>query len=166
MRHAGLLLALLAAAIQLPACAATTGTPGVIQGQSGPITWDIIDMQQVLEENGTRMRWNFVFVFKNTGGGPFDFERVEIASRAGGPVDDLYGGMNTVPYAQHLEPDGELRAQRSEALSCPQCAAGHLPRFFGNGIIIYYTFFGRGGAGGAVRVPIAVRLNSSVGERK
>ena len=165
MRHTGLVLALLAAATQLPACA-TTGNPDELRGRSGAVTWEIVDIRQRLEANGSLMRWDFIVVFKNTGGLPFDFERVEVGSRPGGSVDAIIGGMETVPFAQRLEPDGELRIQQSQSWGCSQCAPGHLPRFLGDGVIAYYTFLGHDSAGGAVRVPIAVRLNSSVGTRQ
>jgi hypothetical protein len=167
MRHAGLILALLAITTQLPACAAGgTGSLGVSRGQSGPVAWEIIDMKQTLEDNGFRMRWNFTIVFKNTASVPFDFERVETGSRAGGPADDIIGGIATVPFAQHLEPDGEMRLTQSESWGCPQCPPGHLSRVFSDGVIVYYAFLGHDGAGGSVRVPIAIRFDSSVGERK
>ena len=126
MRHAGILLALLAAATQLPACA-TTGSPGVMQGQSGPVAWEIADMQQVLEENGFRMRWNFTLVFKNVGGVPFDFERVEVNSRAGGPSDDTIGGMATVAFVHRLEPGAVLKVTESETWGCSQCPRDPYP---------------------------------------
>jgi hypothetical protein len=165
MRHAGLLLALLAAATLLPACA-TTGSPGDTKGQSGPVAWEIVDVGQSLEDNGFRMRWNFTLVFKNTSDIAVDFERVEHGSRAGGPVDDIVGGMATAPFAHRLVPGQELRISQNESWGCSPCAPGRLPRFFSDGIIVYYTLFGHDAAGGSVRVPIALRLNSSVGERK
>jgi hypothetical protein len=164
MRHAGLLLALLAAATQLPACA-TTGSPDARKGQSGSVNWEIVDIKQTLTENGYRMRWDFTVVLRNTGDIAVNFERVEKATRAGGSVDSISGGMSTVPYKHRLEPAGELRVRQGESWGCSPCAPGHLPRFFSDGIIVYYTLFGRDAAGSDVRVPIALRLNSSVGER-
>jgi hypothetical protein len=136
MRHAGILLALLAAATQLPACA-TTGSPGVMQGQPGPVAWEIADVQRVLEENGFRMRWNFTLVFKNVGGVPFDFERVEVNSRAGGPSDDTIGGMATVAFVHRLEPGAVLKVTESETWGCSQCPPGRLSRVFSDGVIVY-----------------------------
>jgi hypothetical protein len=165
MRHAGIIIpALLAAATQLPACA-TTGSPDARKGQSGPVAWEIVDVQQRLEKNGSEMRWDYTLALQNLGDSAIDFERMEIASRAGGS-GDLYGGMETTPFTRQLAPRGELKINRSNTLNCRQCAPGHLPRLFSDGIILYYTFYGHDGAGGAVRVPVALRLNSSVGERK
>ena len=165
MRHAGLLLALLVTATHLPACA-TTASPGALKGQSGPVAWEILDIQQALEDNGFRMRWDFIIVLKNTGDIAVNFERAEKGSRAGGSVDSISGGMATVAYVHRLEPAGELRIRQSEAWGCSPCAPGHQHRLFSDGIIVYYTLFGHDSAGGGVRVPIALRLNSSVGERK
>lgn len=165
MRQAGLLLALLAAATQLQACA-TMGSPDARRGQAGPVSWEIVDLRQSLEDNGTSMRWSFTFVFRNTGASSFDFERVEIGSRAGGPSDDVTGGMETVPFARRLETGSELRVGQKESWGCRQCAPGHLPRLFSEGVIVYYTFFGQDGAGSRVRVPIAMRFDSSVGTRE
>jgi hypothetical protein len=74
--------------------------------------------------------------------------------------------MDTVPYAQHLEPGAGPRVRQSQSWSCQQCAPGHLPRFYSDGIIVYYTLLGHDAAGGGVRVPVALRLNSSVGKRE
>jgi len=165
MRHTVLVLGLLAVMTQLAACA-TSGVPGVMKGESGPVAWQIEDLRQTLDESGTVMRWNFMFVFKNTGSAPFNFESVEVGSRAGGPSDDVTGGMATVPFAHRLEPGGELHLNQSESWGCRQCAPAHLPRLFSEGVIIYYTFLGHDATGSAVRVPIAMRLDSSVGERE
>jgi hypothetical protein len=165
MRTSGLVLALLTPVIELTTACAMTGSPWTMQGQSGPIAWEIADPRQALEENGTRMRWNFTFVLKNTGVDPFDFERVEVGSRAGGPAD-IMGGMATEPFARHLEPGGELRVTENETWGCPQCPPGRLARVFSDGVIVYYTWFGHDGAGRNVRVPIAVHFNSSFGARE
>ena len=165
MRHAGLVLALLTAATHLPACTVGESTRA-LRGQSGPVTWEIVDIQQELEEHGSQMRWNFSIVLKNTGDTGIAFEQVEIGSRAGGSVDSISGGMGTAPFAQRLEPGGELRIAQSQAWGCSQCAQAHLDRVFADGIIVYYTLFGRNEAGSGVRVPIALRLDRSVGKRQ
>ena len=73
--------------------------------------------------------------------------------------------MSTVPYQHRLEPAGELRVRQGESWGCSPCAPGHLLQFFSDRIIVYSILFGRDAAGGDVRVPTALRLNSSVGER-
>ena len=163
MRHAGLVLALLTAATHLPACA-VGGSTRALRGQSGPVAWEIVDIQQELEEHGSRMRWTFSIVLKNTGDSGIAFEQVEIGSRAGGTVDSISGGMGTEPFAQRLEPGGELRIARSQSWGCPLCAQAHLDRVFADGVIVYYTLVGRDEAGGGVRVPIAIRLDSERGD--
>lgn len=165
MRRVGIFVALLAAATHLPACA-VGGSTRELRGQSGPVSWEIVDIRQALEENGSRMRWTFSIVLKNTSDTGIGFARVEIGSQAGGTVDSISGGMGTEPFAQRLEPGGELRIRQSESWGCPQCPQAHLHRLFADGIIVYYTMVGRNDGGGGVRVPIAIRLNNSVGERQ
>jgi hypothetical protein len=164
MRRVGPVLVVLAAATHLPACAAG-GSGRELRGQSGAVAWEIVDIRQELEPGGSRMRWDFSLVFWNTGAAGIAFERVDIASQAGGTVDSISGGMGTVKLAQRLEPGAEWRVRRSESWGCPQCAPAHLPRFFSDGIVMHYTLFGRDDAGLAVRVPVAIRLNSGVGQR-
>jgi len=137
----------------------------VQRGESDSVVWEVVDIRQSLEENGLRMRWRFALVLKNTGGAPIDFERMETVQRRVGS-GDIYGGMNSTALSRHLEPGAELRISRSESWGCPQCGPGSLPRFFSDGIIVSYTLRGHDAAGESVRVSIAVRLNSSVGERK
>ena len=166
MRHVGIVVALLAAGIHLPACA-VGGSTRELQGQSGPVSWEIVDIRQGLEDNGRRMSWTFSLVLRNTGTIPIAFEHVELGSRTGGTVDyGISGGMGTEPFAQRLEAGAETRIRRSHSWGCSDCAPAQLHQFFSDGIIVYYTAIGRDDAGGSVRVPIAIRLNSSVGERQ
>ena len=116
MRHAGLVVALLTAATHLPACA-VGGSPREPRGESGPVSWKIVDIQQELEAHGSQMRWTFSIVLTN--------------------------GSDT-----------------------GICAPTDLHRIFTDGVIVYYTLVGRDDRGGGVRVPIAIRLNRSVGERQ
>jgi hypothetical protein len=165
MRHLGIVVALLAAATHLQACA-VGGSTREPRGQAGPVSWEIVDIRQELEENGFQMRWTFSIVLKNTSDTGIGFEQVEIGSQAAGTVDSISGGMGSEPFAQRLEPGGELRIRQSESWGCPQCPQAHLHRVFADGIIVYYTMIGRDDTGRGVRVPIAIRLNSSVGERQ
>jgi hypothetical protein len=41
-----------------------------------------------------------------------------------------------------------------------------LRRIFADGIVLHYTLLGRDDAGGAVKVPVAIRRNSGVGTRR
>lgn len=165
MRHVGILVALLAAATHLASCASGASSRE-LRGASGPVSWEIVDIRQALEENGSQMRWTFSIVLTNTGPRAILFEQVEIGSQAGGTVDSISGGMGTEPFAHRLEPAGELRIQQSESWSCPQCPQAHLHRTFADGIIKYYTLSGRDDVGTRVRVPIVLRLDRSVGARE
>jgi hypothetical protein len=135
-----------------------------MKGQSGPVAWEIVDIRQRLEDNGFQMRWDYNLVLKNVSDLAVEFERTETSSRKGGS-GDMTGGIDTTPFTRRLAPRGELRVNRYWTFSCSRCAPGHLPRLFSDGVIVYHTFFGRDGAGSVLRVPIAIRLNSSVGER-
>jgi len=165
MRHAGLVVALLTAAMHLPACA-VGGSPREPRGESGPVSWKIVDIQQELEAHGSQMRWTFSIVLTNGSDTGIGFEQVEIGSQAGGTAEGFSGGMGTEWFAERLEPGAELRIRRSHSASCPFCAPTDLHRIFTDGVIVYYTLVGRDDRGGGVRVPIAIRLDRSVGERR
>jgi hypothetical protein len=85
------------------------------------------------------MRWTFSIVRTNQGNAGIGFEQVEVGS-----------GMGTEPFTRRLEPGAEIRMLRSHFPSCPLW-----PR--------QICIDDRGGGG---RVPIAIRLNRSVGERQ
>lgn len=131
----------------------------------GRVAWEILDVQQELEEHGSRMRWTFTIVLRNPTDTGIAFEQVEMTTQAVGTVDSISGGMGAAPFARRLEPGGELRLRPSQAWGCPGCAEAHLHRIFADGLILYYTLVGRDDAGAGVRVPIAIRLNSGVGAR-
>ena len=162
MRHAGTVVLLLVVAAHLPACA-VGGSARELRGQSGPVSWEILDIRQELE--GSRMRWTFSIVVKNTGNTGIGFEQVEIGSQPGGTVDSFWGGIDTQSFTQRLEPGAETRMVQTTSWGCPQCAPADLHRTFADGVIVYYTLVGRDDAGSRVRVPLAIRLNSSVGQR-
>ena len=166
MRHVGIVVALLAAGMHLPACA-VGGSTRELRGQSGSVSWEIVDIRQGLEDNGRRMSWTFSLVLRNTGNIPIAFEHMELGTRTGGTRDyGISGGMGTAPFAERLEPGAETRTRLSHSWGCSECAPAHLHQFFSDGIIVHYTAIGRDDTGGGVRVPIAIPLNSSVGERQ
>jgi hypothetical protein len=110
------------------------------------VAWEILDMRQTLEEGGSRMRWDF----KNTSEIAIDFERVEMGSRAGGSLTP-----SRVVWTRYATRTTPSRAPSSGyARAAPGAASSVL------------TLLGHDAAGGGVRVPTALRLNSSVGERK
>lgn len=164
MRQAGLAALLLVGAAHLAAC--TAGSAGRdSRGQSGSVAWEVADVRQSLEQNGARMRWDFWLVLRNTGDTGIRFEQAQIGSRAGG-AGDVSGGMGTTSFTARLDAGGELRIPRSESWTCRDCNPAHLPRFFADGIIVYYTLLGRDDRGNRVRVPVAIRFDSSVGQRQ
>ena len=165
MRHLRHLVALLTVTALLWACA-TGDAARTLRGQAGRIAWEIVDIEQALEDQGFLMRWTFTIVLRNASDVGIAFEQVEMATQAAGTVDSIWGGMGTQPLAQRLEPGSELRIRPSQAWGCPLCPQADLRRIFADGIVLYYTLLGRDDAGGAVKVPVAIRLNSSVGTRR
>ena len=165
MRHLGRLAALLTVAALLSACAAGEASR-TLRGQAGRVAWEIVDIEQALEDQGFLMRWTFTIVLRNPTDVGIAFEQVETATQAVGTVDSISGGMGTQPFARRLDAGGELRIRPSQVWGCPLCPQGDLRRIFANGITLYYTLLGRDDAGGEVKVPVALRLDSSVGTRR
>jgi hypothetical protein len=67
MRRTGILLLSLAVAAPLAGCAAVTSGRD-LRGESGQVAWEVVDLRQRMEENGTRMRWEYVVVLRNRAG--------------------------------------------------------------------------------------------------
>jgi hypothetical protein len=147
------------------ACAIGDATRA-LRGQAGRVAWEIVDIEQALEDRGILMRWTFTIVLRNPSDIGTAFEQVDRATQAAGTVASISGGMDSQPFARRLEAGGELRIRPSQAWGCPLCPQGDLRRIFADGIILYYTLLGRDDAGGAVTVPVAIRLDSSVGARR
>ena len=164
MGHVGRLAAFLTVAALLSACAAVE-TSRTLRGQAGRVAWEIVDIEQALEDQGFLMRWTFTIVLRNPSDVGIAFELVETATQAVGTVESISGGMGTQPFMQRLEPGGELRLRPSQIWGCPLCPQADLRRIFADGVVLYYTLLGRDDAGGAVKVPVAIRLDSSVGAR-
>ena len=165
LRHARKIVVLLAAATHLLGCA-SAGVTRPLRGQSGSVSWEISDVRQEPEEPPFQMRWTFWIAVKNLGDTGIAFEELEIGSQPGGTVDHFWGGIGTEPFTRRLEPGAELRLRRSHASSCPLCGPAELHRAFADGVIVYFTLTGRDDRGGGVRVPIAIRLDRSVGDRQ
>jgi hypothetical protein len=119
-----------------------------------------------MEENGTRMRWDYTLVLRNRGLTVITLERMELGSRAAGSVDDIWGGMDSRPYTERLDPNRELRLSGSDSWGCPRCGPGELPRFFADGIVRSITFTGRDALGVPVKVDVRIGLNGGVGTRQ
>jgi hypothetical protein len=162
VRHARHLAALVTVIALVSACA-TGDASRALRGQAGHVLWEIVDVEQAVEDHGFLMRWTFTIVLRNPSDVGIAFEQVEAVTQAAGTVDSIWGGMGVRPFAQRLEAGGELRIRPSQAWGCPLCPQGELRRIFADGILFYYTLLGRDDAGGAVKVPVAIRLNSSVG---
>ena len=58
MRYVGRLAALWTVAALLSACAAGEASR-TLRGQAGRVTWEIVDIEQALEDRGLLMRWSF-----------------------------------------------------------------------------------------------------------
>ena len=165
MRYVGRLAALWTVAALLSACAAGEASR-TLRGQAGRVTWEIVDIEQALEDRGLLMRWTFTIVLRNPTDVGIAFEEVETATQAVGTVSSIYGGMDTRPFAQRLDAHGELRIRPTQLWGCPLCPQAEMHRIFADGVMFYYTLLGRDDAGGEVKVPVAVRLDSSVGTRQ
>jgi hypothetical protein len=72
----------------LSACA-TGDTARTLRGQAGRVAWEIVDIEQALEDQGFLMRWTFTIVLRNPSGVGIAFEQLEMATQAVGTVDSI-----------------------------------------------------------------------------
>jgi len=161
----GRLAALWTVAALLSACAAGEASR-TLRGQAGRVVWEIVDIEQALEDRGDLMRWTFTIVLRNPTDVGIAFEEVETVTQAVGTVASINGGMGTQAFARRLDAQGELRIRPTQLWGCPLCPPADMRRIFADGVMFYYTLLGRDDAGGEVKVPVAVRLDSSVGTRQ
>jgi hypothetical protein len=161
MRRTGIVLLLLALAAPLAGCATTERG---LQGEAGPVAWEVVEARQSEEANGARMRWQYTVLLRNRGVTVVNFETLEVGSQAVQP-GDMWGGLSSQPFVRRLDPNSELRVTRNDSWECSRCGAGERPRFFRDGIIRSLTFKGQDAQGMAIRVVVRIGLNSSFGAR-
>jgi hypothetical protein len=130
-----------------------------MRGESGPITWEIRDVRQRLEQNGSRMRWDYTILLHNRGATPVIFDRMDLGLQPAGNQQNVYGGIDSRSFVRHIDPNGELRVPRNDSWECPRCGASQLPQFFSQGIIRWITFTGQDMQ--SVPVTVEVRTGST-----
>jgi hypothetical protein len=146
----------LLAVVSLSVGCAVSGPP---KGQTGPVAWEVVDIVQTWEEQGTRLRWDYVVALTNSGSRGIYLRRMEITSQG----RDIYGGMGTERLDLRLEPGQTLRLTRSDDFGCPQCAAADLPALMSEGLTKFLTIHGLVDGGDEVSVVVRIPLNSGLG---
>ena len=162
MRHLRHLVALLTVTALLSACA-TGDAARTLRGQAGRVAWEIVDIEQALEDQGFLMRWTFTIVLRNPSDVGIAFELSEMATHAVGTVDSIWAPSRLPSASNPAVSCGSARARPGAA---PSARRADLRRIFADGIVLHSTLLGRDDAGGAVKVPVAIRRNSGVGTRR
>ena len=146
----------------LAGCATTPdGTPSA--GGSGPVAWEITDLQERVSADGQRLRWDFDVVLRETAGAAVQFEGVELRSQ-GTQLD-----TNTVrrnPFRGKLAPRGELRLHYAETLGW----LGSGGRQFGStarmeDFTVFRRFYGTDDRSAAMFVEARILLGPGRGRR-
>jgi hypothetical protein len=157
MRSRALLPSLLGLGLLVAGCA-TTEKAG---GAAGPVEWKVVDVGRVHSTDGTRTRWSYVMVLKNTSGGPIQFERIDRGTRGQALV---VGGIDAIDFHYRLEPGRELRYNMTQNWGWPQSVG---TRFGGmqqlGALTVETRFIGKDAQGQAVVVPVSVVLDRGFG---
>ena len=138
-------------------CAAS-GPP---KGQTGPVAWEVVDAVQSWEDQGTRLRWDYVVTLHNTGSRGIYLERMEIASQ--GP--EIFGGDGHGMAGESARAGPDHAADTLGLRRVLRVCSGHIPTVMSEGLPKFLTIHGLEDGGTPVRVQIGIRLNSSFGRR-
>ena len=148
----------IALALALTGCAAT----GSLSGGSGSLSWEVLEAKQTWEEQGTRLRWDYVLALRNTGSLGIYLDRVEVGSQG----HEIHGGsMGSERLGSRLEPQETLRWTLSDSFGCTQCDASQVATMMSEGFTKVYIFHGLEDGGRTVRLDVRLRMDSSLGVR-
>jgi hypothetical protein len=161
------LLGLVGAALLVPACAASPAPETkILHGGSGPVTWEVTDIGQLLSDSGQHMRWSYTIVLKETTGSTVEFERLERGSYTKG-IEQIGGTPVSRPFRRTLPSNGELRYSTWETWGWD--TRGGSSRAFGGAATIHpltieYRFIGKAGVDRSVGVLVRLQLDRSFGK--
>lgn len=142
------------------ATASDSTPPG---GRSGPVAWEIVDLQERVSPDGQRLRWDFTVVLRETAGVAVQFDRAELRSQGGRQL--ATAAFRTSPLRARVAPRGELRLHYVETLGW----LGPAVQFGGTAGLEDFTafrrFYGTDDRGGAVFVEARILLGPGRGKR-
>jgi hypothetical protein len=165
MRHRSALHgATILLAAWLSACATTPGDRS--QATSGPVSWEVVDMTQVLRSDGLGIRWNYTLVLKEKKGTGIQFEKIETALV--GPTVGAGEVSRQNAYRERLAANGELRLNLVSTFSFlnpSTVGSGRDIREFAYGLTAQRRFFGQDESGQAVRFDVKIPLDRGTGRR-
>ncbi len=141
-------LALLACLVS--ACAA--GDTGRLQGESGPVTWEVTNLRYRVSAAGDEVRWYYTLVLKETAGRTIQFEKAERGS---------YGlNLSSIPsevaFQRKLSPLSELRLNYRDGLLDPRRLST---------MTVFRRFRGKDDTGRSITVDVRIPLSTSTARR-
>jgi hypothetical protein len=143
-------------------CATSRTAPERFTGTAGPISWQVVDIGQVVASENRGLRWSYTVSLTNTGGSSIRFEHVEHALRA---HDMIGGSLTRRPFERTLAPGAETRASFVETW---QYRRGESVPFGGSATLETLTvdrrFVGQDERGASVVVPVIMHFDRSVGK--
>jgi hypothetical protein len=138
---------------------ASTDTTGGLQGQAGPLTWEVSQVRQARQAD--QITWWYTLVLRNSSTSVIDLQRVTTGTIAPG---DSWGGQSSQPYVRRIAAGDEVRLDNQQfTFSCPNCDSSKAETVFRGGIVLVFQFEGVDDQGKSIRAPVRIRLDSSKG---
>ena len=150
----------------LVGCATTSATPGpALTGGSGPVRWEVVNVGRVDSSSGSRSRWSYTIVLRETSGTAVQFERVVRSSHTGASTILVGGAPRTDVFNRRLPAGGELRYHAWDSWGWNSSAG---PQFGGisrlGGLTVERRFIGKDARGDSVTITVRVMLDRSFGQ--
>jgi hypothetical protein len=137
---------------------------GGLQGESGPVAWEVTNLPQT-RSNDTghdpRITWWFTLVLHNTSGSAIIFR--QLTSGMVTPGGESFDGQGTQPYRTTFKAGDEMRLDQTFAFDCRDRDSGRAQSVFSQGVVWVLQFEGQDDQGRSVKTTAKIRLDSSSG---
>jgi hypothetical protein len=138
---------------------ATTDTTGALQGQAGPLAWEVSQVRQ--NRQPSQIARSFTLLLRNSSSLDIGLLGVATSTIASG---DSWGGQSSHSFVRRIKAGDEWRIENQQfTFSCPNCDQSKAETSFRTGVVLVFQFEGVDDQGRSSRAPVRIRLDSSTG---
>jgi hypothetical protein len=145
--------------LALGACGAPDAAR-VLRGESGPVAWEVSDITQTSEEQGLRLRWDYMLTLQNAGPTGLNITKAITGIITPG---ESWGGQGEEPFTRRLDAGAELRMLGTYSHWCRDCNPAYAETVFRQGVTRVLIYEGVDDQQRPVKVTVRIPLHRGVG---